>query len=143
MSLVKLQNGGVGTKKFAFGLHNYLWRTETLIPFSTLITIHKKKFATTTNYPWARPQASTPTTNGGVQRKSPVGTCAHRTHVFARLATTCNAQSVLIDKVSASEPSREFSKSFVVGWGGMHSRVCTHLLQTSFPFPPPPSPSTR
>ena len=52
-----------------------------------------------------------PTTNSGMRNGSSVGTCTHRIHVFARLALICNAQSVLINKISASELRRKLTKS--------------------------------
>ncbi len=52
-----------------------------------------------------------PTTNGGIQSESSVGTCTRCTHIFARLVPICRyAQSVIIDKNSASELSQKFIK---------------------------------
>ncbi len=63
-----------------------------------------------------------PTINGGVQNGTPVGTCTSRTHIFARLAPTCNAPSVLLDKFFASELGQKFIKSAHVGWLGGRKR---------------------
>ncbi len=53
-----------------------------------------------------------PTTNGGAQKGSSVGICTRCIHVFfACLAPICHAQSVLVDKVSASELSRKLIRS--------------------------------
>ncbi len=55
--------------------------------------------------------SSCPTTNGGTQNGSSVGICTHCIRVLARSAPICNAQWVLINKISASELSRNFIKS--------------------------------
>ena len=67
---------------------------------------------------------------------SSVGTCTRCVHVFARFGADLHAQSVLIDKFSASERSRRFVKSellllLLVGWVGNKKAVVT---ATSFRF---------
>ena len=52
-----------------------------------------------------------PTTNGGTQNGCSVGICTRCMHVFARLAPIYYAQSVLINKISASELNRKVIKS--------------------------------
>ncbi len=49
-----------------------------------------------------------PTTNGGMQNGSSVGIRTRRVHVFARVGADLYAQSVLNNKISASELSRQF-----------------------------------
>ncbi len=59
-----------------------------------------------------------PTTNGGMQNESSVGTRTRRMHVICMFRTDFYAQSVLIKKVSASELSGKFIKSaLLVGEG--------------------------
>ena len=52
-----------------------------------------------------------PTTNGGMQNESSVGICTCCIHAFALLGTDLYAQSVLINKIYASELSQKFVKS--------------------------------
>ncbi len=52
-----------------------------------------------------------PTTNGGMQNGNSVGMFTHRVHILARFGADSHAQSVLINKISASELSRKFIKS--------------------------------
>ncbi len=60
---------------------------------------------------WEWQIIAVPTTNGGMQNGSSVGTCTRCKHVFARFGSDVCAQSVLIDKISASEPSWKFINS--------------------------------
>ncbi len=59
-----------------------------------------------------------PTTNGGgTQNGSSVGRCTTlHTRYLHVLSPTCHAQSVLGDKISASELRRKFTTKCVVGW---------------------------
>ncbi len=50
-----------------------------------------------------------------MQNGSSVGTCTQRIHVFARFAPILHAPSVLINKISASELSREVYHECAVG----------------------------
>ncbi len=54
---------------------------------------------------------SSPTTNGGIENGMSVGICTHCIPVFARWAPDLHAQSVIINKISASELSQKFIKS--------------------------------
>ncbi len=54
------------------------------------------------------------TTNDGIQNGSSMGICTHRVYIFARLGVDLHAQSVLINKISASELSRKFIKSVLL-----------------------------
>ncbi len=74
-----------------------------------------------------------PTTNGGMQNGSSVGMCTRCTHVFARLAPICCAQSVLINKISASELSRKFITS-AVSVGCASDDMSTAALVKGKPF---------
>ena len=70
-----------------------------------------------------------PTTNGGRQNGSSVGTRTRRMHVFARLAPDLHARSVLISKISASELSRKFVKSaLLVGFLAHFSKVLSDVV---------------
>ncbi len=51
---------------------------------------------------------TTPTTNGGMQNGSSVGMCTRCVHVFCTFGADLCAQSVLRNKISASEFSRKF-----------------------------------
>ncbi len=58
-----------------------------------------------------------PTSNGGMQNGSSVGTCPRCIHVFARLALMCMLSRCLGTKISASEIRRNFTKNaLLVGW---------------------------
>ncbi len=57
------------------------------------------------------PRVENPTTNGGMQNGSSVGIHTHCIHVFCTFGADFFAQSVLINKISASELSRKFSKT--------------------------------
>ncbi len=52
-----------------------------------------------------------PTTNGGMQNGSSVGIYTHCKYVFCTFGTDSYAQSVLINKISASDLSRKLIKS--------------------------------
>ncbi len=71
-----------------------------------------------------------PTTNVGMQNGRSVGTCTHCVHVFARLGADLHAQSVLIDKISASELTRTFiGSALLVGYNfssHMHETLIEH-----------------
>ena len=57
-------------------------------------------------------EGESPTTNGGMQNGSSVGTCVHVAYAFfAHFAPISCARSVLINTISASELRRKFSKS--------------------------------
>ena len=57
-------------------------------------------------------QAPNPTSNTGMQNGSSVGICGtHCMHVFCTFGTDLHAQSMFINKISASELSRNFIKS--------------------------------
>ncbi len=62
--------------------------------------------------------AAYPTTNGGVQNGSSVGIGTRCMHVFLHvLGADLHAQSVLVNKISASELSRKFIKNaLLVGY---------------------------
>ncbi len=77
--------------------------------------------------PGTRDAREDPTTNGGMQNGSSVGICTRCVHVFARLGADVYAQSVLINKVSASELSRKFIKvASLVGRGSAAlARLCS------------------
>ena len=49
-----------------------------------------------------------PTTNGGMQNGSSVGTCTHCIHAFAYFAPICMLSRSLLTKISASELSAKF-----------------------------------
>ncbi len=55
-----------------------------------------------------------PTTNGGMQNGSSVDIHTHCVHVFARFGADLYVQSVLIDKICASELSRKFIESVLL-----------------------------
>ncbi len=86
---------------------------------------------------------SCPTTNGGMQNVSSVGVCTYTMHTrFCMFGTKLYAQSVLINKISASELSRKFVMSaLLVGCVSLFSvRDFTVLLHTRVratrePFP--------
>ncbi len=73
-----------------------------------------------------------PTTNGGMQNGSSVGIYTH----FCTFGSDLHALSVLTNKISASEPSREFIKSaLLVGSCGRNEQ----RAPSSVTFSPPPS----
>ena len=51
-----------------------------------------------------------PTTNGGMQSGSSVGTCTLCMHVFGKFGANLRVESMIINKISASEISRKFVK---------------------------------
>ncbi len=59
-----------------------------------------------------------PTTNGGLQNGSSVGTCPHSLHVFAHLAPICMLSRCLLTKNSASELCQRSILKCAAGWGG-------------------------
>ncbi len=75
---------------------------------------------------------SYPTTNGGMQHESLVGTRTHCIHVFARLALICKPSRCLLTKISASELSRKFIKSaLLVGYSTKMLHVMPLYSSTS------------
>ncbi len=66
-----------------------------------------------------------PTTNGGMQNRGSVGACYTLRTRFRTFCVDLYAQSVLVDKISASELSRKFIKSAVlVGYYRKYKRKC-------------------
>ncbi len=73
-----------------------------------------------------------PTTNGRMLSGSSAGLCAHCVSIFCTFGANFYAQSVLISKISASEISRKFIKSAIVGWVGLTVPVSVQLF-SAFP----------
>ncbi len=70
-----------------------------------------------------------------VQNGSSVGMCTRRVHVFARLAPDLHAQSVISNKISASELRRNFIKSaLLVGNLFLTAVVHVHVNFVAFYF---------
>ena len=71
-----------------------------------------------------------PTTNGGTQNGSSVGTYTRRClHIFRTFGTDLHAQSVLINKISASELRRKFIKGPLLVGYAIPGTMCTTCKQ--------------